>query len=175
MRTFRQSSDKFKVVERPNSLVEIVVQKNYRRNNRIDFVFCGFILSVYLNSIITWSFPSDLMGILIGIGIVSSFGAVIFVSVRDIWDREKRLGKTRKFRLFFFGISSASFIFAVWDLAQFLFGGHGVNQQLFAYSDSFPYFWIANIPLISFLASAVSGGFFSLLERFLELHEKKDL
>jgi hypothetical protein len=44
-----------------------------------------------------------------------------------------------------------------------------------AYSDGYPYQWLGTLPLFSFLGSAVSGGFFSMLERFLELRQKKDL
>jgi hypothetical protein len=109
------------------------------------------------------------------IGVILSVGIVTFVFVLHSWDSEKKLGKTRKFRLFFFGISLVSFLFAAGDLILFLLGPHGSQQALFGFSDSYPYLWIGNIPLISFLASAVSGGFFGILERFLELHEKKDL
>lgn len=135
----------------------------------------GAILSAYVNFVITF-FPSFVsMEILVFIGVILSVSVVTFVIVRHSWDSEKKLGKTRKFRLFFFGISSVSFLFAASELMQFLLAPHGANQTLLAYSDSYPYLWIGNIPLVSILVSAVSGGFFSLLERFLELYEKKDL
>jgi hypothetical protein len=138
----------------------------------LALLLSGVLLGVYLNVLFALS-PS--IGILTYIIVILLFGVFTFFLVRVSWNGEKRLGKNRKFRILFFGISLVSFLFALSELFQFLLGPHGSQQTLFEYSDSYPYFWIGNIPLISFLGSAVSGGFFSLLERLLELLEKKDL
>jgi ABC-type Fe3+-siderophore transport system permease subunit len=131
----------------------------------------GVLLGVYLNVFIL----SPSIGILNYAIEILIFGVFTFCFVLVSWNGEKKLGKNRKSRLLFFGISFVSFFVAMSELFQFLLAPHGLEQALFAYSDSYPYFWIGSIPLISFLGSAVSGGFFGLLERLLELLEKKDL
>jgi hypothetical protein len=144
--------------------------KTLKRGNRLNLLMSGALLGFYLNVVIALqpSMQTPYIGVIL-------FGGVVTFVILYNWYSEKKLGKTRKFRLFLFGISLASFLFATADLILFLLGPHGSHQELLGFSDNYPYLWIGNIPLISFLASAVSGGFFGLLERVLELHEKKDL
>jgi ABC-type Fe3+-siderophore transport system permease subunit len=167
----RSSQGKSKVLENLKNVQVTTVQKAPKRGNRLELLMSGAILGAYLNLVITLQPSMEILYI----GVILSVGVVTLVFVLHSWHSEKKLGKTRKFRLFLFGISFVSFLFAAGELIQFLLGPHGTQQALFGFSDSYPYLWIGNIPLISFLASAVSGGFFGLLERFLELHEKKDL
>ena len=104
------------------------------------------------------------------LGIFSTLSAV-FAIVFCIWIlRSKKGRRVRKARLFFFGISLTSFVFALIDLMVFVFGFHGIKVSF-----DYPYLWMGDIPFVSFLASFSMGGFFGVMERFLELHEKKDL
>jgi hypothetical protein len=83
--------------------------------------------------------------------------AVIFCLmswVHATWAKGKAVAGTRKLRLMFFGISLASFIFAFYDIILYL--GRG-------------------IPFISLLLSFAIGGFFTVLERMIELFENKDI
>ncbi len=86
------------------------------------------------------------------------------------WSLLREKGRrARKARLCFFGISLISFVFGLFDVAIFAFGFHGMKVSF-----DYPYLWMGDIPFISFLASIFTGGFFSVLERFLDLLEKKD-
>lgn len=97
------------------------------------------------------------------------FTALAVVSIIYLLRSEKGR-RIRKARLCFFGISLISFVFALIDLIQFVFGFHGMKI-----SWDYPYLWMGDVPFVSFLASFSIGGFFGVIERFLELHEKKDL
>jgi hypothetical protein len=82
---------------------------------------------------------------------------------------EKRL-KIREVRLVFFGISLTSFVFALLDVMRFLIGYHRILLL-----HDFPYIMLGDISFFSILASFSLGGFFGVIERFIELLEKKDL
>lgn len=150
------------------------MQKSPKRISRHWLVISGCLVGVYLNIMLTFPFSFILTTILAIVLLLVGGTCTLFIA-RMSWDKDRRLGKPRKMRLFLFGLSLASFVFAAGDLVVFLLSPHGQHQQLFAYSDTYPYLWLGTLPLVSFIGSAVSGGFFSLLERYLELHEKKDL
>jgi len=95
------------------------------------------------------------------------FAIIAAVFVVSLLRSEKGL-KVRKARLLFFGISLISFVFALIDLMQFAFGFHGIRV-----SDDFPYLWLGDIPFVSFLASFSIGGFFGMIERFLNFMKRK--
>lgn len=104
------------------------------------------------------------------LGIFSTLSAVFAIGFCIRILRSEKGRRVRKARLFFFGISLTSFVFALIDLMVFVFGFHGMKVSF-----DYPYLWMGDIPFVSFLASFSMGGFFGVMERFLELHEKKDL
>ena len=138
-----------------------------RKESRLWPVFHGVLLGLAFNSLFTIPiiFRVNLyLGVYFAASVIL---AVIFVI--SVLKSEKGL-RIRKARLFFFGISLISFVFALTDLMQFVFGFHGIRISF-----DYPYLWLGDIPFVSFLASFSIGGFFGMIERFLELHEKKDL
>ena len=151
------------------------MEKTTKRIDRRWLIISGLAFGLFFNTMITLTFSFDLISILTIMMLLLTGCTCALLLARESWSYEKKLSKSRKLRLFLFGLSLMSFIFAGGDLLVFLFSPHGPNQQLLAYSADYPYLWIGTLPLVSFLGSAVSGGFFSLLERFLELREKKDL
>jgi ABC-type Fe3+-siderophore transport system permease subunit len=99
--------------------------------------------------------------------------AIVMICVVSYsWSNEKRLRDIHKLRLVFFGISAASFVFALIDVLQFVLT-YSVNSIL-VYNGP-PYLTVGGIPFVSVLLSFALGGFFSVAERYLDLHEKKDL
>jgi hypothetical protein len=104
------------------------------------------------------------LGVAVLVDVITAFVLIVLLS------RSEKGLRVRKARLIFFGISLISFVYALIDLMQFVFGFHGMKV-----SNDFPYIWIGDVPFVSFLASFSIGGFFGIIERFLELHEKKDL
>jgi hypothetical protein len=117
---------------------------------------CFFILYSSLPLIFKWAALS-----------VSSTCLVFFPTY--LWLTERTIKKrTHKARLLFFGISLISFILAFADLGQFVFGSHTIKVSDFD-------FYMGDISFLSILTNFAFAGFFSLLERGLDLHEKQDL
>jgi hypothetical protein len=138
-----------------------------RKESKRELLFYGGLLG--LTSNVLFSIPIILQvnvffGIFLGLSVT-----FVLVSTISVLRSEKGL-KVRQIRLFFFGLSLVSFAFSLIDLGQFAFGFHWIQL-----SNNYPYLWLGNVPFVSFLASFSTGGFFGVMERFLELHEKKDL
>jgi len=129
-------------------------------------VLDGVLLAVASNSLFTIPVLVQL-NVYAGIfyTLIAVFAVVFCISIL----RSEKGQRVRKARLFFFGISLTSFVFALIDLMVFVFGFHGMKVSF-----DYPYLWMGDIPFVSFLASFSIGGFFGVMERFLELHEKKD-
>ncbi len=86
-----------------------------------------------------------------------------------LWFSEETIKKTtHKARLLFFGISLISFILAFADLAQYGLGSHTIKVSNID-------IYIGDISFSAIQTNFAVAGFFSLLERGLDLHEKKDL
>jgi hypothetical protein len=139
-----------------------------RREDKLRLVIYGVVLGLGANLLFT--VPDVLrtnfnFGLAVTIMVIVDF--LILIALATKWVKGTRVRRTR---LFFFGISLISFLFAIGDLMQFAFGSHVIKV-----SGDYPYIWIGDIAFVSMLTSLSLGGLFSMIERFLELHEKKDL
>jgi hypothetical protein len=88
-----------------------------------------------------------------------------------MWENGKKVTSIRKWRLNFFGISLSSFVFAFVDVIRYSF----FNSHTITISEHFPYVYVVGIPFFSVIFSLAIGGLFALVERFLDLKEKKDI
>jgi hypothetical protein len=135
--------------------------------DRWMLVFSGIFTGFAINAMLTYFSITSTSFLRIISAIVAIFGMSftfwIFVT-------EKRLKTIRKARLFFFGFSIASFGLAILDVVITILQ----KANVFLYN-GFPYITIGSISFGSILISFALGGFFSVVERFLDLHEKGDI
>ncbi len=131
-------------------------------------VLSGILTGLGINVVLTF-FPINSLSLfrifLIILGIISILWAI------GLLKTEKRLKTIRKARLFFFGLSIASFGLAILDVVISIFL---LNGKILVYN-GFPYITIGSISFGSILISFALGGFFSVIERFLDLLERGDI
>ena len=91
-----------------------------------------------------------------------AYAAVAFPVVAYVWDSNK-LKSIVKARLFFFGMSLASAVFAIVYLVEVV-----VGNSVYTLLDSPLYFSISRVPITSFLASLAIVGLSILAISFLK-------
>ncbi len=138
-----------------------------QKRTRMFIVLIGVLLWLVFNIL---PFIPTFIEVNIYWGIIVAGALVLSILVVISLIRSEEGTKARKARLVFFGISLVSFGFALFDVLQFGLGFRGLKV-----SGDYPYIWIGDIPFVSLLASFSTGGLASVIERFLELQEKKEL
>jgi hypothetical protein len=138
--------------------------------SRYSLILSGIIVGIYPNIYFGFMGAINLEKAVI---IIASFLAVAFLAFGS-WDNSKaangkNLASIRKMRLFFFGISAASFALASIDVIQYFTSPIGSLQR-------FNGVWsIQGVPFSSIFISFAIGSLFSVVERLLDLIEKNDI
>jgi hypothetical protein len=154
---------KIKILKGNNNITVKKLRLGSRGRLILAGVIAGLVPSVYFLILF-----STLAPIFKGVVLAISSTILVFISW-FLWISESIIKKkTHKARLLFFGISLISFILAFADLAQFAFGSHTIR---ISHID----IYIGDISFLAILTNFAIAGFFSLLERGLDLQEKKDL
>lgn len=118
-------------------------------------VFGGLVLGVALNWYISLLFVDKVFLDWVISWVFFGTAMVLQLIISGYMKGNKELGIGTKVRLTFFGMSGASFGYALLDIWSFLYG--------------------SGIPFVSFLTSIALGGMLSVLERFIDLWEKNEL
>ena len=136
------------------------------RMSKIDWglVLAAGFFSVPINTLFTYTYDisSNLIDAVLTTGAVVVLVVSSLVLVNNY--NHSKLGRARKLRLVFLGISLFSFLFAVQDMIVFLTGVRG-----FQLSNDLPYLWLGSVPVPSLLGSLLIGALFNLAERFVDV------
>ena len=125
------------------------------KKSPLSLVIGGLVLGVALNWYVSLLFVDKVfLDWVISCVFVGTAMMLQFL-ISEYIKRNKELGIGTKVRLTFFGMSGASFGYALLDIWNFQYG--------------------SGIPFVSFLTSIALGGMFSVLERFIDLWEKNEL
>jgi hypothetical protein len=142
-----------------------------KKPKHLNLILAGVFAGLIPNLLVT--IPElrlqPLIGIIVGTILIFTLLSLAFL----LWNNEKIIRKnSHKWRWVFFGISLVSFIFAFIDLGTFFiarFFGHIIETV------SRVDITLGGVSVFSMFTSFAVAGFFSLLERYFDLHEKKDI
>jgi hypothetical protein len=137
-----------------------------------EFIIFGIVIGADINALFTHPqlITSNLiLAINATILIVGIVGVLFFLwhNFRGVKKRER----SRQLRFFFLGLSIASFLFALSDFVQYYLG----NDPHIKVTDNPPILWFGGSPITSVLSSFLLGAMLSLVERLIEVIEKKDI
>jgi hypothetical protein len=156
--------------------IKIVRQTKLKNplRNRYSLILSGFIIGS--SPTLFFLLIEGELNILVILGaLLMVISSALGLGLNSWWNATgqngRKISRTRKARLLFFGITLASFLFAFVDICRYFFA----NSNTIVLYQSYPWVTIGGIPFFSVLLSFATGGLFTVLERLLEIKEKNDI